>query len=344
MKLGARLLKMIEYELCEINKNHFLKVLKCSSTSNKSEQMPIADKPKRTPVIVIIPGNPGVIEFYEEFAKDLNKLTGYDILGLSHTGHLYHDKLKYNWDPIDVFSQVNDKIKFIENYFMHTENDKANNGDPPEIYFIGHSFGCYVILEILALLNKDVKKCVKHAYLLFPMVERMLETPSGKQLHFITKYGLRLLYLIAYLITFLPKFIQKGVTDLVFTNRKPDLHDNIGEVVVNMCTSFPAIRSCFHLGRTELDNINVLNTNSIIQNYELLTFYYARKDGWAPQKFYYNMKHYIEDLHDKNGKKLKYERVIMDECHPPLEHAFVIFKQQSKKISELVYEWIQNSD
>ena len=109
-----------------------------------------------------------------------------------------------------------------------------------------------------------------------------------------------------------------------------------------MCRSFPAVRSCFHLGRTELDNIDALNTNSISQNYELLTFYYARKDGWAPQKFYYNMKHYIEELHEKNGKRSCKDRVIMDECKPPLEHAFVIFKQQTTEISQKVAGWIKN--
>jgi len=85
-----RLSKMIEYETCEINPNHFIKILKCSS-----EQKHPLDK---NVVIVIIPGNPGVIEFYEQFARDLNALTGYDILGISHTGHLFDPHLKH-WPP-----------------------------------------------------------------------------------------------------------------------------------------------------------------------------------------------------------------------------------------------------
>ncbi len=134
---------MIEYDTCEINPNHFIKILKCSS--GKQPQ-------SKKAVIVIIPGNPGVIEFYEQFARDLNSLTNYDILGISHTGHLFDPHIKH-WPPADVQTQINDKVKFIQNYFTSTGNNDTTTV-PAEIYFIGHSFGCYVILEILELLNR----------------------------------------------------------------------------------------------------------------------------------------------------------------------------------------------
>jgi len=45
---------MIEYEICEIHKDKYLKVLKCSSDSKL--QVSIQDRLRRKPVIVIIPG------------------------------------------------------------------------------------------------------------------------------------------------------------------------------------------------------------------------------------------------------------------------------------------------
>lgn len=332
---------MIEYEVCEINKDHYLKLLKCTSKSLSHDNTTV--KPQRKPVIVIIPGNPGIIDFYEQFARELNALTNFDIIGISHTGHMFDDSVK-SWQPIDTFSQVNDKVKFLNNYFMTSENDVNNNGEPPEIFFIGHSFGCFVILEILTMLNSDIKKRVKHSYMLFPMMERIRETPNGKVLCFATKYLMSFLYLIAYLLTFLPQFIQKSVIDFGFAKRHPknNLHDGLTEVIHRFATSFSSVRSSLHLGRDEMDKVRNLNTHSVNQNYEKLTFYYGTKDQWVPLDFHQDMKYYITDLYEKNGKKNRADRVILDECEPPLEHAFVIFKKQTNIISQLVAAWITN--
>lgn len=151
------------------------------------------------------------------------------MIGLSHTGHLYDDNIRHRWEPSDVYAQINDKVKFIENYFMSTENDMKNNGNEPrEIFFVGHSFGCYCILEILSMLNKEVKGQVKQAFLMFPMVERMLETPSGKNLSVLTKYLMWLVFLAAYLITFLPRFVRAFLVKKLWANRLPDLHNDLG--------------------------------------------------------------------------------------------------------------------
>jgi hypothetical protein len=173
------------------------------------------------------PGNPGVIEFYEKFALELNELTGFDVIGLSHTGHLYDNEIE-RWEPTDVSGQVTDKVKFIENYFMDTRNARQNFGEAAEIFFVGHSFGCFCILEMLGLLSNDVKGRVKQAYLMFPMVERMVETPSGKSLHVITTYLLWLVFLVGYLVTWLPAFVKRVLVNLLWSNRIPGLHSGLG--------------------------------------------------------------------------------------------------------------------
>ena len=43
------------------------------------------DKHKR--LVVVIPGNPGAIEFYDEFMKLLHQSSGWPVWGLSHAGH-----------------------------------------------------------------------------------------------------------------------------------------------------------------------------------------------------------------------------------------------------------------
>lgn len=109
-----------------------------------------------------------------------------------------------------------------------------------------------------------------------------------------------------------------------------------------MTQTFPCTRGCFHLGRNELQIVKTLNTNAISQNYELLTFYYGTIDKWAPVDFYHNMKFYLDDLHSQAGQKEPHKRVKLDDCQPPLEHGFVIFKKQTTIISKRIAEWIDD--
>ena len=43
-----------------------------------------------------------------------------------------------------------------------------------------------------------------------------------------------------------------------------------------------------------------------------------------------------------NEKEKKYERVKLDACNPPLDHAFVIFKNQTRILSLMITDWIAN--
>ena len=70
----------VQYDLVEINKGNYLKVLKCFSEEPKSktEQTLI----ESDILFIIIPGNPGVIEFYEHFAIELYKSTNQPVIGI----------------------------------------------------------------------------------------------------------------------------------------------------------------------------------------------------------------------------------------------------------------------
>ena len=90
----------------------------------------------------------------------MNAETELDVLGISHTGHLYDEKVK-NWQPLNLLTQINHKIEYIEKYL----SDEDVN-----IILIGHSIGCYIILEVLNYMNKDLRKKVKKAFLLMPTI------------------------------------------------------------------------------------------------------------------------------------------------------------------------------
>jgi len=86
-----------------------------------------------------------------------------------------------------------------------------------QLILIGHSIGCYMILS---LLRSRVR--VHRAALLFPTVERMAESPSGRVITPLLKYGARwLLPLVSYPIHYLvpdvvKRFIINKVCSLIY--------------------------------------------------------------------------------------------------------------------------------
>ena len=174
-----------------------------------------------------------------------------------------------------------------------------------EIILIGHSVGCYIILELLAQLGIiGIKNRVKHAFLLFPTIERMSETPNGKVLTFATTFFMWLIYFMGCLVASLPSFIQRPLIDIFYIKRhEPNkLVSNMDEVVLKMCSNYSCVRSCFHMGRNEMHYVKALKTSLITQNRDLLTLYYGTTDKWCPLSYYYDMRNYMDSLDNMNKK------------------------------------------
>lgn len=98
-------------------------------------------------LILFIPGNPGAVEYYEEFVSALYEglQRTVPIWGISHAGHVAPPsgqqlpKLQGNDDLYNLEGQISHKIAFIN---MFVPKDR-------QIVLIGHSIGCYMVLEIL---------------------------------------------------------------------------------------------------------------------------------------------------------------------------------------------------
>lgn len=127
-------------------------------------------------LFLIIPGNPGIPEFYEQFMEQLYKITGWTIpvWTLGHAGHVsvpdVPDKLaeeKASYTTCTLDGQIKHKLTFI-NKFVPKD---------VKLIFIGHSIGCYMILKLLDELDSHhVLRC----FMLFPTIERMAESPKGE--------------------------------------------------------------------------------------------------------------------------------------------------------------------
>lgn len=334
---------MIRYDVVEIEPNHYIKILKCfNDEKDKTEKNSNNDT-----VICIIPGNPGLVDYYESFAQELNQTTNLPVVAVSHTGHMfYSDGLEGdNWPSASLDTQITHKLKFIEEHLM-TDQAKFQN-----VIFVGHSIGCYCILEILGNIRPELKSRVKKAFLLFPTVERMAVTPSGKVLTFLTSFMLWFIYPLAYLISLLPEKLMAPLVNVFFTQRhnryvsndaSESLVDNAGGVVQKMIGTYHCTKSVMHMGKDEMREVTELKEHRVKENLDLLLFYYGRKDKWCPMNYHDDMKNLVETLKPNNkDNKEDLAHVHLDEHN--MEHAFILFKRQVSTLSKKIDEWINHS-
>ncbi|XP_048519495.1 lipid droplet-associated hydrolase isoform X3 [Dendroctonus ponderosae] len=125
-------------------------------------------------LIILIPGNPGVVGFYKQFANSLYEKTDIPVWCLSHAGHNLAEnsitKLPNFTEHRNLYGlkgQVKHKVDFLEKYLPHDA----------KVYLIGHSIGSYMALEVLNYpgINSKIIK----TYLLFPTIERMAVTKNA---------------------------------------------------------------------------------------------------------------------------------------------------------------------
>ena len=257
---------------------------------------------------------------------------------MSHTGHLYDQSLT-DWQPADVEAQINDKVKFIEKH-VYDQGDQEF-----DVVFIGHSIGCYVILQLLDRLDPKLKKRVKKAILLFPTVERMSQTPNGKVFTLLTRneWFLRILYFLVFLVTCLPSLVREKLIDRFYmkknnATKNMQLCDNMAPVLAQMTRTFSCIRSVLFMGRDEMDKVAQLNRRLVIENAQSLLFYYGTRDRWCPIDYYFDMLDMVSKNIPETGAPKP--EILLDKLN--LSHGFVVHKNQCSTLAKLTADWIKS--
>ncbi|XP_066275914.1 lipid droplet-associated hydrolase-like [Branchiostoma lanceolatum] len=268
---------------------------------------------------LIIPGNPGVVGYYDKFMRELYRAHGgrIPVWGMAHAGHvtLPDDVKKENSGAskgtYGFKDQIAHKIAFVKN---HVPRDT-------QLILIGHSVGCYMVLEILKHCPEvDVLKGVQ----LLPMIERLKETPNGSRLAPST-YFRWLAVFVAFLLSFLPDVAKRWLLKLYFLGRKLD--EGAVEASLNLFDPNVTNNSIF-MGWQELSLVHEPDLQCIGQHLDKLIFYYGVTDGWAPVSFYQRMKNTFPqgDIHL---------------CERGIQHAFCL--EQSAEMAGMVAEWIEQA-
>ncbi|GAB0087751.1 Lipid droplet-associated hydrolase [Sergentomyia squamirostris] len=280
----------------------------------------ILDSDSTKEVIVCISGNPGLVEFYEDFIREIYVQLGKKIptLVVGHVGHEGYPphstdrmpKLADNGHLYDLDAQIQHKVDFITRYVPKDA----------KIYFIGHSIGSWMLVELMKL--PEIRQRTIKCYLLFPTLERMAITRNGR---FLERFIFPLTSVIIYLVGFffmLPHFVQNFLFWIVL----PFLsipYSNIN--TVRHLINPGGLRRIFFLACDEMTRVQELDIETITANKHILKLYYSTTDGWVPVDYYREI-----------CKKIPGIDAHLDEHN--IAHAFVL--RSSKEMATIVCKWI----
>ena len=303
----------------------------------------VARPPRK--VVLVIPGNPGLSEFYDSFVSQIRTNMHTEDLPVWCLGHAGHDALDDGdgKDPIpagkelsSLQSQISQKVTYflpracafpqkIDGSFLPFQIAFLNqyvlkDNEDCEVTMIGHSVGVLIALKTMERLQKDSKAKFK-VYGIFPMIERMYETPAGRRAWIHAAYLSKLIVgLIWCLNKLLPLTCRQCVAAFyVGTNDQGCL--NAVCDLVNAARVYHVL----NMGYTELKEVKELDYDFMRDNAENIRLYYGTHDDWCPIEYYSDMK--------RNVPQIKAELCTLD-----LPHAFVL--KDSSQMAKTVTNWL----
>ncbi|CAH2102236.1 unnamed protein product [Euphydryas editha] len=208
---------------------------------------------RKQDIIVCITGNPGVSDFYIDFASELYKNVRLPLCVIGHAGHDYNSsnktyQLVNNEHLFNLDAQVKHKLDFIENY-IHPNS---------KIHLIGHSIGAWIIVECLHK-NDHLMDRVLSINLLFPTLQRMAESKNGLIIN---------LYLTI-------KSLPYNLCDAILKMVNPSVVEKI-----------------LFMAYDEMDTVKKLNEEGIDKIKHLTNVIYGKRDNWAPLEYMDDLKKY----------------------------------------------------
>lgn len=272
-------------------------------------------------LILVIPGNPGVVGFYATFMQTLHRAFNgrFPVWAVSHAGHcvppdhmdMVEDaSLAAKLDVFGINGQIQHKLSFLREHVPR---------ETP-LVLIGHSIGCYIILEMM---KRDPQLKVLKAVMLFPTIERMAQTPQGRVLTPVICQMRYVAYLPVFLLSLLPERLKNGLVRLVLGGIR-SLDQSIVKPTVGLLSGDCAANAMY-MGGQEMKKVLDRDNATIKKHLNKLTFYYGATDHWCPVQYYQDIK---RDFPDGDFRL----------CESGYRHAFVL--DTGAEVAQMVVDWI----
>ncbi|CAG8684271.1 38564_t:CDS:2 [Gigaspora margarita] len=321
--------------------------LDVSGTLTETLWFPADKQTKKSPrnnwVFFIIPGNPGVIDYYTNFLTTIyeehEKMI--NVIGVSHLGHS-HDPHNHSSETLySLQDQIEHKILCFDKL---SEKFEKEWDVKPKFILAGHSVGAHICKELflivkngtngdkiadIELIDQVLKARPNHGiemvYALFPTLQHILKTPNGALLN-------------PLLFGEFQRNVSASFVQLIRTNLFPSFF----KFMIRLCTaqSDPylsittdqllhghIVKNALYMANTEMETITELEEEFYKTNLDKFVFYFSDGDGWAPFSHY-------EDM----IKRFPEGKVLL--CDQGMPHSFVIGYGEimGKKVSN----WIKD--
>jgi pimeloyl-ACP methyl ester carboxylesterase len=141
-------------------------------------------------LIFFVPGNPGLISYYDAFLRTLHQLLS-EKKSEADVFHIHGQSLngfEENSTPSQATGLPYSLEEQIESRLQCLKDRSIVSGGPRQgqaydsIILVGHSVGSYIVLEMLQRLRQTPSLNVKAGILLFPTVTHIAQSPSGVKL------------------------------------------------------------------------------------------------------------------------------------------------------------------
>lgn len=180
-----------------------------------------------------------------------------------------------------------------------------------------------MVLQLLK--TESIRKRILKCYLLFPTIERMIESPNGWTF---TKIGLPLYSVFGFLIVFLNRLPKLLIVVLVYiyfwfaSIPRWHLSNVLNYIRPTVC------EKVVFLAEDEMARVRGLPKEIIKENLPLLKLYYGTTDGWVPVKYYNQLKEQFPNIDAELDTK-------------KIDHSFVL--RSSKQLGDIIGDMIMEN-
>ncbi|CAE6420367.1 hypothetical protein ACGC1H_006631 [Rhizoctonia solani] len=275
-------------------------------------------------LLLFIPGNPGLVEFYTEFLEHVhhtfnNAGTHLAILVRGHIGHAPSLPTESSSWTVGLDSQVTSVIELY---------DSARDfyGPSTKVILAGHSVGSWIVTQVMHARPNTTSG----ALLLFPTVSNIASTPNGRKLSWLFRRPIPTIVSgLSRLLTFPP--LSAVPYTLSYLSKFNDCPLDQLDVIKSLVTSPHVVYSALTMAHDEMQTIGSLGSaSSTVQatcERERPSIYacFAAKDEW------------VGDEVSSVRAMLDEHRVVVRDDDVP--HAFCI--RHSIPVAETCAEWIK---
>jgi len=219
-------------------------------------------------VLLFIPGNPGLLDFYVPFLDAIYDQTNVPIFAHAHLGlssFIGGDRSFPDTSSVTLPTQIQAHLEFLDELL-------AAYGPKTSVLLVGHSIGTWFIQEMLKARAAALRPV--GAFMLFPTISEIGRSPSGKTLSPLFRPPWpRVLAYLSLLVQHAPQWVLRLVL--------PSWPESQLQVLRRFLQAPAALYASLTMADDEMRTVLELDVGFLREFSDKVWFYYAERDEWV---------------------------------------------------------------